>query len=303
MQERKPPSYRLAAFTHWSNLAALATLGVGGMLVDPSLWYALVPLQALVLWLGPDLPPLRRALDARVAQEQLDAERAYYLEQLWGLAPLAPKSAGARLQALFVGEPKVDPDARLLGGRGSEKYREMRDILAKLRDMVPIAAGRVTEPDIERIDHVIVSYLRLLVACQPLGRALNATDEAGLHAQLQYVDARLGGADAALRAVLLEQKRLVESQLARLPRLRATLELLHVRAEAIPQQLRNLQSQVLTDPGSEVHSMLDDLIERNDVLADPLADLQADEAVRELLSDAHARAPAPARARRVEVSR
>jgi hypothetical protein len=58
------------------------------------------------------------------------------------------------------------------------------------------------------------------------------------------------------------------------------------RAEAIPYQLRSLHSQVLTEPGTGVHAMLDDMIERNEMLQDPLSDLEADEAVREFLAEA-----------------
>jgi hypothetical protein len=58
-----------------------------------------------------------------------------------------------------------------------------------------------------------------------------------------------------------------------------------------------VQTQVLTDPGTEVHAMLDDMLERNDLLSDPLADLAADDAVRELLTgaldQAAGTAPAP----------
>jgi hypothetical protein len=40
--------------------------------------------------------------------------------------------------------------------------------------------------------------------------------------------------------------------------------------------------------------MLNDMIERNDMLADPLADLAADEAVRELLEQPEPQRPKPA---------
>ena len=54
--------------------------------------------------------------------------------------------------------------------------------------------------------------------------------------------------------------------------------------DAIGYQLRNIESQVLAFPGSDVHSMLDDIIERNDILADPLAELSADREIRTLLT-------------------
>jgi hypothetical protein len=279
-------SYRWAAWSHWSNLAMLVAGGLAGATVDHSFWYALLPAQALVLWLAADLPPLRKAVDAKNLRAQRDAERAYYLEQLWGLAPLPPPTPGERLKQMFVSGNTVDPDERLRRTPATAPYLEMRSIVAKLAEMIPLSNGRVTPQDIERFEGVINAYLRISFACQPLERAVHETDEAQLTRELAEVCARLSQADSTLRPVLSERRRLIDTQLARLPRLRASLELLRARAEALPHQLRNVQTQVLTDPGSEVHAMLDDMLERNDLLSDPLADLADDEAVRELITDA-----------------
>jgi len=150
---------------------------------------------------------------------------------------------------------------------------------------------------------VINAYLRISYACQPLERAVHETDEAQLTRELAEVCARLNQADSTLRPVLSERRRLIDTQLARLPRLRASLELLKARAEALPHQLRNVQTQVLTDPGSEVHAMLDEMLERNDLLSDPLADLAADDAVRELLTDAMPASPAASTAVKAQPKR
>jgi hypothetical protein len=60
-------------------------------------------------------------------------------------------------------------------------------------------------------------------------------------------------------------------------------------------QLRNLHSQVVTDPGTHVHDALDEMIERNDMLGDPLAELEEDQVVRELLAEHVPAAQPPAR--------
>ena len=59
MAARAAGIYRWAALTHWGNLALLAAGGVAGATVDPSVWYMMLPVQALVFWLAGDLPPLR----------------------------------------------------------------------------------------------------------------------------------------------------------------------------------------------------------------------------------------------------
>lgn len=299
------PSYRWEAWTHWANLALIATCGVAGATVDPSIWGLMIPAQALVLWLLPDLPPFRARVDARRERGRLAAERGYFLSQLWGMRPRAPQAMGERLRGWFVSEERDDLDERVLTRPAEfETYLEMRDILSKLRDMVPLAPTRITERDVVRLEHVVNGYLRLLFACRPLGRAVSELDQPRIERELGDIDARLVGADHTLRPVLLERKRLLESQLGRAPKLRATLELFRARAEAIPYQLRNLHSQLLTDPGTEVHAMLDDMIERNDMLADPLSDLRADDAVRDFLDTTPAPVPVsgPAGAKRAHAA-
>ncbi len=301
-----PPSYRWEAWTHWANLALMATFGVAGATIDPSIWGLMLPAQALVLWLAPDVPTFRARVDARLERRRLLAERAYFLDQLWGVHPRRPMGTAQTLKGWFVSEERDDLDERVVSRPADfDTYLEMRDILRRLRDMVPLTSARITERDVVRLEHVVNGYLRLLFACRPLGRAVSELDQPRLERELADVSARLSQADSTLRPVLLERKRLLDTQLGRAPKLRATLELFRARAEAIPYQLRNLHSQLLIDPGTEVHAMLDDMIERNDMLADPLSDLRADEAVREFLQSAPAPVPisAPSAAKRAHAAK
>ena len=292
MADKPEPPYRWAAFAHWANLGVLAAFGIAGATIDPSIWALTVPVEALVLWLLPDLPPFRAAIDVRFERQQRLSERAYLVEHLWGLSPMPPPSFSGRMKGWFVTAEVGDVDHRVIERPAEfEKYLEMRDIVKKLSDMVPLAPTRITDADIARLERVINGYLRLLLACRPLGRALSELDQGGLVHDLADVDARVAEAEPTLRPVLLERRRLIESQLSRAPKLRATLELMCARVEAIPYQLRNLHSQLLTEPGTEIHGMLDDMIERNDMLADPLSDLADADAVREFLTtDAQGRA-------------
>lgn len=283
MADAPKPSYRWAAWSHWANLTFLAAGGLAGATIDPAIWLAMLPIEASVLWMLPDVPTFRRSIDARSERAQLQQEREYYLEQLWGVRPRR-RGLGQRFKELFVTTEIDDVDERVIQRTGDfDRYREMRDILQRLRGMVPLSRARITEQDVLRLEHVVVSYLRLLFACRPLGKAVSELNESALERELKDIAQRMQGADNALRPVLLERKRLLETQLQRAPKLRATLELMRARAEAIPYQLRNLHSSLLTDPGSDAHAMLDDMIERNDMLADPLGDLSADEAVRDLV--------------------
>jgi hypothetical protein len=284
MTEEKAPNYRWAAWSHWANLAFLASAGVAGATVDPILWALALPVEALIVWLLPDLRVFRAAVDQAGEGATLLAERAYYLAQLWGLGPPRRRALSARVASLFVARDVDDLDERIQRRpHDAEKYLEMRQILQGLRAMVPLARTRVTQRDVLLLENVVNGYLRLLLACRPIGRALSALEQAGVGADLAEVHERLETADATLRPVLLEQKRLLETQLARVPKLRATLQLLRARAEALPHQLRNLHGQLLTEPAFEVHGVLEEMLERNELLSDPLEELKSDASVRELL--------------------
>jgi len=284
-QRKKSPSYRWAAFAHWLNLAVLAGGAAAGAIIDPAIWLALVPLEGAMLWIIPDLPPFRASIDKRHRARALQAERAYCLEQLWRVQPRPDKSAGEKMRGWFVSDEPDDYDERIVdrGETEVQHYLEMRAIVHKLREMVPLADVRVTEQDLFRLDEVINGYLRILIACRPLAAAVYNSDVQALQGEHSDVLSRLEGADSTLRPVLLERKRLLEKQLQRIPRLQATLELLHARAEAIVYQLRNVHSQVLTDPGTAVQGMLDEMEERHELMGDPLEDLRADQSVKELL--------------------
>jgi hypothetical protein len=302
--KKNEPSYRWAAFSHWLNLTVLAGGVAAGATIDPVFFVALVPLQAALLWIVPDLPPFKASVDKRHRAKTLRAERAYCLEQLWGLHPRKPKTGGEKLLGLFVNADPDDYDERVIErGLEFERYLEMRDIVQKLRQMVPLPNVRVTQHDLVRLDEVINGYLRIQMACRPLAAAVHGADPDALQNERQEVLERLEEADATLRPVLVERKRLLDKQLERIPRLQATLELLHARAEAMVYQLRNMHSQVLTDPGTAVHAMLDEMVERNEMLADPLADLRADQSVRELLEHEPASSAAQRGAQRAAAAR
>ena len=47
--------------------------------------------------------------------------------------------------------------------------------------------------------------------------------------------------------------------------------------------MRNIHGQVLADPGVNVNAFLEDMVEKHELMADPLGELEADQAVREML--------------------
>jgi hypothetical protein len=280
---KKDRPYRWHAFTHWANLALLATTGVAGAVVDPIIWLVAAPLEMGALWVIPDLPMFRAGIDKRHAAKDLARERAYYVEQLWGLTPRR-KTIGRRLIEWFADVDEDDVDERVIERDVSfEHYSAMRQLVAKLLELEKVRGVRVVTGELNRFEQVINGYLRYLIACRSLSEVIRGLDAARLRKEIGAIDAQLEDADESLRTVLLERRRLSETQLERLPKLRATLELLRTRADAIVYQMQNIHGQVLADPGVDVNAFLDEMVEKHELLTDPLGDLEADQEIREFL--------------------
>src|SRR4051794_6850526 len=223
-KEKKGPSYRWAAFGHWLNVAFLGAGAVAGATIDPTIWAALVPAELALLWVLPDLPPFRLAVDKQYKRRSMLAERAFYLDQLWGLSPREPKGWGDRVLSALVQQEKDDYDDRVvMRGAEFQKYLEIRGIVSKLREMSALPDSRIRERDVLRFEHVMNAYLGLLVATKTLAAVCNSTDGETLRSELAILAQQLEGAEPSLRSVLLERQRLLRTQLDRLPKLTATL--------------------------------------------------------------------------------
>lgn len=287
--DRNTPPYRWEAFRHWLNLGVLAAGSFLGVVHDPMWFVAVGGIQAATLWVVPDVPPFRKSVDEKYRQQRLLDERAYYLDQLFGLAePPGPKKGF--LARLFFEGPPVDLDSRIVERHSKEcrDYLEMREIIKKLDELRNIRGVRLHENDINRLEVVINGYLRLLISCEPLEQAVAGLDRRRLERDVADIEQQLPKADATVRPALVERLRLARTQLERHPKLEATLHLFRTRAEASVQQLRQIHGQVLADPGVDMTTVLDDMMEKQELLTDPLGQLAADQMVREVLTGATA---------------
>lgn len=277
-KEAKSGRYRWQAFSHWLNLGFLAASGLAVVALGPVALIPALALEAGALWVVPDLPPFRRKVDQRLEFKDLMVERAYYLDQLWGLRPEPPRRLGARMASLLAETVVDDLDDRIerLDSRAAE-YLELRQTVRKLRELRQLRDVKLREFELARFELVINGYLRLLISSRVLAEGIARLDETRLRRELTEVYQQLEDADKSqLRAVLTERKRLCEARLARLPKLVATLELFRTRADTIVDQMRNIHSQVLADPGMDVTAYLGDLVERHEMLVDPLGTLEAE---------------------------
>lgn len=284
-KKKKRPSYRWQAFTHWLNLTFLAAGGIVSAVYDPSVWLALGPIEVGLLWILPDLPFFRARLDKQQEAKEILQERAYYIKQLWGLAPPERKSIGQRIAGWFTESEPEEVDDRILERNSSTylEYHEMRQIISKLHELGEVRGVNILERDWCRFEQVINGYLHYRIAASSLAKAIMGMNIEQLRQEVIVVEQELAHAPPALKPVLLERKRLKEANLARIPKLQATLELFRTRAEAIVYQMRNIHSQALADPGMDVNNFLATLIERQEILVDPLGELEADQMLQEFL--------------------
>ncbi len=284
-EKKKRPSYRFHAFTHWLNLLFLTAGGITSLAYDPSVWLVLGPIELGLMWIIPDFPFFRARIDKQQEVKEIAQERAYYIKQLWGLASAKRKSLGQRIAGWFTEEEAEDVDQRIMDRDSTSflEYQEMRQIIVKLYELEEVRGNAILERDRNRYEQVVNGYLRYRIAARSLVKALEGIDVNQLRQELEEVETELDTAPPALKTVLLERKRLNEARLARLPKLQATLELFRTRADAIVYQMRNIHSQALADPGMNANAFLESLIERQEILVDPIGELEADHVVQEML--------------------
>lgn len=292
--EPKAPPYRWEVFRHWANLALIAAGGAAGALHDP-MWFAFTAVAAGgVMWVVPDMPPVRAAIDKKYRAKTLLQERAYYLSELWGLEDAPPR--GNWLTRLLFEQEEPDPDTRIRdrSSLACRDYLEMREIVRKLAEMRAVPGTKLSQTDLDRLDLIINGYLRLLIAMRPLTAALQRLDMPKLEREVREIERQLDDADPTVRPVLLERLRIARAQLERQPRLEATLQLLRTRAQDMAHQVRHIHGQVLANPGQDVHAMLDEMAGQQEMMGDPLAHLSADQFVREFLEGQAERREEPA---------
>lgn len=279
------PGYRWEAFRHWANLTILAVGGVAGAVHDPAWWLMTAGLQAGILWVVPDLPPFRMAVDKRYKVDRMLQERAYYLAELWGLYE-PPEPALPWWKRLLVEAPPPDLDSRIHNRNSAacRDYLEMRDIVSKLGDLRNMPGVRISSNELERLEVITNGYLRLLISTRPLQAALDKTDVPALARTVQQLEAEMATADPAVKPALLERQRIARAQLERAPKLEATLDLLRSRAGDMVQQIRQMHATVLSNPAQDVHSMLDEMAGQQELMGDTIGRVAADQAVRELLA-------------------
>lgn len=294
------PPYRWEAFKHWANLAVLGVGTFLGAAHDPLWWVATAGVQVGVLWVVPDMPPWRAFVNKKHRADQIYQERAYFLNQLWGLNE-PPPPTGGWLKRMLVEQPAPDLNNLIRDRRdpACRDYLEMCDIVRKLSELRQVPGVSLSQNDIDRFDVIVNGYLRMLFACRPIEAALRDMDPRRLEREVQQIASELPDAEPAVKIALAERLRIAKSQLERYPKLTATLQLYRSRSADMVHQLRNLQGQVLANPTADVHGMLDDMASQQEMMADPLGHVAADQLVRELMSEEEDRRKAQGAASRV----
>jgi hypothetical protein len=133
------------------------------------------------------------------------------------------------------------------------------------------------------LDQMVNRYLGLLLVRRLLAGALSGIDADALADQVQRVEQQLTRATSDARLVLAESMQDYRSQLEKLSKVQAGLELVWERTETTRRELRDLHRRVIGDSGLDVSAQLDELMSRRSVAADPFAEMRTDELMRRLL--------------------
>ena len=141
---------------------------------------------------------------------------------------------------------------------------------------------------------ISIAWNRWSTAICESSSPLSSVNIKNLKREIEAAQEQFEQANQTVKPALLERVRFLRAKLERLPKTQALHALYKTRAEAIVFQMRHIVSQVLTDPGTNVNSFLEDMVERHELMVDPLASLEAEQAIEDMLDPHMALAEAKA---------
>ncbi len=279
--------YRIAAFTHWMNLAALAG-GLGFAAITDSflLGLATVLLEAATLWILPDLPQFRRVVDANRTMEGLGLERAHYVRELFGLELGRPGPI-----KWFKHDPSNDNYLAFRGTapRRSDSWTTFRDLLRVSNELHALATARpngsLTVGQLAQVEVAVNGWLRLQYGAVALDRAVARVPEAALWVEVDALKEQIRKASPIHAAVLKERLRQALHKLRALPKLIARLELFRAKGDNIAYSIQQMGDAAAASQGSDVALLAEGLVDQYELLESDLAELQAQNDMREFLGE------------------
>lgn len=278
--------YRLALLAHWMNLAGfVGGLGLAAITDSVFLGLATVLMEAAALWVVPDLPVWRQAVDAGKTVEGIDKERAFYFSQLFGVG--TDKTRG-------LGVIASDIDYLSLRGVGGGKklgqlsaFQDLIRTSRQLNDLARIRrrGGDLTPWRLANVEVAINGWLRLQFGAEALERAIARVPEDKLWAEVDKLKEQIRTSPPPVAAVMKERLRQALHKLRTLPKLSARLALFQAKAESIAYSIQQMGDAAAASQGADVALLAESLVDQYDLLEADLAELSAQNDVREDLGE------------------
>lgn len=238
-------------FTHWANLTFLG----GSVLAGMAFGWPVVALAALAeglaLWSLPDIPAIKRSLDAEAKGSQFEDQRRYYLRKIFDEAPKAPTSG---VLSFFVSKPTDWAlYGQVLSSRKRDQYNRLVAIVKELKSIREVHPDRVNTSQIQQIDQAINTWLNLVYIAKTLAGTLTEMEPADLEEEALALEAKLKQAEGDRAETIVLQQRLLNlnQKVTARPKLESRRGLALAQAEKIFGQAEAFLSTVKTSGQSD----------------------------------------------------
>ena len=231
----KPTNYVSLVFKHWINLTLLAGVVLLGLATRWELAVLGLLVEAIILWIIPDLQEVKRSLDNEARMKKLETQRVYYVKTLWGVVPLGPNPFFAPSRISWG-----DVLFRVIHSDEVSNFIGLCKKVNELRDVPGGQPGSVSEDVLIRIEEMINGYLSLVLAANTASRTLNSINKLVLASEFEKLRRATEAADPndrAFRVVLAERLRSIKTKADSLPRLERRVALARAQAENIVQSI------------------------------------------------------------------
>ena len=257
-------NHKWELFKHWKNKAFLGVAGMAAIVWGWPVVVAAGIIEAIVLTVGPDIRPVRQALEAAGKGNQRTVQRTYLVNQLWNLSP---RREGGFLSWF------TDSEVTYSGGNGLKEARTFYNLLAKvdeLREVRGVNADAITEPEIDRIDEAINHWLSLLNKAKSLQVKLDKLDKAQLRQDFQEISQQRETADRSTQIVIANRLAVLKKKVAAIPELEKRLGTAKANAESLVIQIEAQHQKAMTAGAADAEAALDlDFLDSDfDVLSD-----------------------------------
>jgi len=247
--------------------------------------------EGAALWVLPDIPAVKKNLDAENRYDQIGEQRRYYLKKIFDATPKTPSSG---FFSLFV-SPETDwtlPSRDEWGyfyeyvdTRKFKQYERLIAIVKELRVIMGVHSDQVTEPQIQALDEAVNTWLKLIYTAQSLDETLQGMSRKDLEKEARELATaqEKSRGDRAAEIVLHQRLINLKQKVEALPALEQRKGLALAQAERLVSQAETFLNTVRTSESGDA-TALDFMVDRYQLLEGPF-DMAAAQTEIQLLDE------------------